>query len=133
MLHTPTNKASFTAPFIPGRITVKVFPTPKCIIPPLKAALGAIVYHCHPVIDTAVEMDPGLMLSLPSFCFAPTLVYACFILITASVGATDPANTYGQYITKDYFGIEHCGLKRHVMTAQLKSLDPTFSCYTTRL
>lgn len=133
VLHTPTNKASFAAPFIPGRIAVKDFPMPANVIPPLQIALGAIVQNCHAVIDTAAEMDPALVLSLPTFCFAPTVLYSLFVLVTILVAATDPANTYGQFLTNDSFRIEQCGLKLRSLTTCLKYLDPTLSCYTTRM
>lgn len=133
VLHTPTNKASFAAPYIPGRIAVKDFPTPANLFPPLRTALGAIIQNCHGVIDTATEMDPALVLGLPAFCFAPTVLYSLFVLVTLMVAATDPANTYGQYLAKERFRIEQCGLKLRSLTASLKSLDPTLSCYTTRM
>jgi hypothetical protein len=133
LLHTPTNKASFAAPFIPGRIPIKDFPTPTNIIPPTKTALIALIHHCHAVINTATEMDPALALSLPSFCFAPTVLYALFVLVTTMVAATDPANTYGQVVAKDNFCIEQCGEKLRRLTAGIKLLDPSMSCYTTRM
>jgi hypothetical protein len=132
VLHTPTNKASFAAPFIPGRIPVKDFPKPTNIIAPLNAALQAIVQHCHAVIHTAADMDPALVLSLPSFCFTPTVLYALYVLVTTMVAATDPANTYGQCLPRECFRIEYCGLKLRHMTVCMLSLDPTMSCYTTR-
>ncbi|KAF2853620.1 hypothetical protein T440DRAFT_312649 [Plenodomus tracheiphilus IPT5] len=134
VLHTPTNKASFSAPFIPGRIAVKDFPTPTNIIPPLQTALVAIVKNCHVVINTATEMDPALVLGLPTFCFAPTLIYSLYVLVTVMVAATSPAvNTYGQFLPPDCFRIEQCGFKLRSLTVGLKSLDPTMSCYTTRI
>ncbi|KAF2728815.1 hypothetical protein EJ04DRAFT_590338 [Polyplosphaeria fusca] len=132
VLHTPTNKASFAAPFIPGRIPVKDFPKPPSITPPLKQALIAIVQHCHAVISTAAEMDPALILSLPSMCFAPNILYALFVLVTAMAAATDPANTYGQCLPKECFRIEECVLKLRIVTASIKALDPMMSCFTTR-
>jgi hypothetical protein len=132
VLHTPTNKASFAAPFIPGRIPVKDFPRPTNIIPPLKSALQAIVQHCHAVIHIAADMDPALVLSLPAFCFTPTVLYALYVLVTTMVAATDPANTYGQCLPRDCFRIEYCGLRLRHMTACMLTLDPTMSCYTTR-
>ncbi|KAI1868862.1 hypothetical protein JX265_006841 [Neoarthrinium moseri] len=133
VLHTPTNKASFAAPFIPSRIAVKDFPRPDNIIAPLQKALGAIVHHCHAVIDIASEMDPALALSLPSFCFAPSVVYSLFVLVNVLVAATDPANTYGRCLMRDSFRVEQCGLKLQGLTARMKDLDPTLSCYATRL
>jgi hypothetical protein len=133
VLHTPTNKATFAAPFIPGRIAVKDFPRPANIISPLRMALEAIVQNCHAVIDTAAEMDPALVLSLPTFCFAPTVLYSLFVLVNVLVAATDPANTYGQHLKKDIFRIEQYSLKLRILTAHVKCLDPTLSCFTTRL
>ncbi|ETS76077.1 hypothetical protein PFICI_11464 [Pestalotiopsis fici W106-1] len=133
VLHTPTNKASFGAPFIPGRIAIRDFPKPVDIIPPLEKALHVLVQQCHAVIDTVAEMDPALVLSLPTFSFAPTVLYALFVLVNAFVAATDPANTYGQCISTKSFRIEHCVLKLGGLTASLKALDPTTSCYTTHL
>ncbi|CAJ2509671.1 Uu.00g146970.m01.CDS01 [Anthostomella pinea] len=100
---------------------------------PLETALGSIVQNCHAVIATAAEMDPALGLSLPTFCLAPTVLYSLFVLVTALVAATDLSNTYGQCLAKDDFRIEQCGPKLRGLTARLKSLDPTSSCYTTRL
>ncbi|KAF2018588.1 hypothetical protein BU24DRAFT_418110 [Aaosphaeria arxii CBS 175.79] len=133
VLHTPTNKPSFAAPFIPGRIPIKDFPKPLVAIPPLQSALEAIVFHCHSVIDTIAEMDPEIAISLPTFCFTPTVVYALFVLVTVLVAGTDPANTYGRFLPTEIFHIEECGLKLRELTAKLKDIDPTMSCYTVRM
>lgn len=133
VLHTPTNKPSFAAPFIPGRIAVKDYPRPTHIIPPLQEALTALLHHCHAAIDRVHRMDPALVLSLPSFCFAPTMLYTSFVLVNLLVASTDPANTYGQYLAKNEFRIEECGLKLRLLTMQMMTLDPTMSCYTTRM
>jgi hypothetical protein len=133
VLHTPTNKATFAAPFIPGRIPVNDFPKPANIISPLEVALRAIVENCHAVIETATQMDPALILSLPSFCFAPNVVYSLFVLVSVLVAATDPANTYGRCLAKESFCIEECGSKLRSLSARLKPMDPTLSCFTTRI
>ncbi|KAF1965703.1 hypothetical protein BU23DRAFT_626947 [Bimuria novae-zelandiae CBS 107.79] len=132
-LHTPTNKPSFVPPFIPGRIPVKYIPKPANIIFPLRTALEALVYHCHGVINTVTEMDPALVLNLPSFSFSPNIVYTLFVLVTTMVAATDPANAYGQCLPKDCFRIEECSVKLRGLAAGMKSLDPTLSCWTTRM
>jgi hypothetical protein len=133
VLHTPTNKATFAAPFIPGRIAVTDFPRPTNIISQLATALGLIVQNCQAVINTAAKMDPSLLLSLPTFCFAPTVLYALYVLIHVLVASTDPASTYSQCLTKDIFYIEQCGMTLRSVTLSMKALDPTMSCYTTRL
>lgn len=133
VLHTPTNKSSFAAPYIPGRIPVEDFPMPANTIPPLRSALEALVHHCQAVIDIATDMDPALVLSLPTFSFAPTVIYSLFVLVTALAASTGPGNTYGQCLTRDTFKIEQCGARLRRLTAGMKTLDPTMSCWTTRL
>lgn len=133
VLHTPTNKSLFAAPFLPGRIPVSDFPKPANIISPAKTALEAITHHCHGVINTAADMSPALVLNLPSFCFAPTVVYALFVLVTVLVASTDPKSTYSQCLAKDQFRIEDCGLTLQNMTVLIKVLDPAMSCWTSRL
>lgn len=133
VLHTRTNKSSFAAPFIPGRIPVKDFPMPIDTIPPLRSALESLVHHCQAVVDTATNMDPALVLSLPTFSFAPTVIYSLFVLVTALAASTSPGNVYGKFLTRDSFHIEQCGVKLRRLTAGMKSLDPTMSCWTTRL
>ncbi|KAL6704482.1 hypothetical protein ACN47E_008111 [Coniothyrium glycines] len=133
LLHTRSNKVSFAAPYIPGRIPIRDFPRPTTLSPLLKTALLALIHNCQAAIKIATEMDPELVLSLPTFCFAPTVLYALFVLVTALVTATDPSNTYGCLLTKHEFSIEECGVKLRALTNCMKVLDPTMSCYTTRL
>jgi len=78
-------------------------------------------------------MDPALVLSLPTFSFAPSVIYSLFVLVTALAASTSPGNAYGQFLTRDRFQIEQCGTKLRRLTAGMKSLDPTMSCWTTRL
>ncbi|USP78084.1 hypothetical protein yc1106_05358 [Curvularia clavata] len=133
VLHTPTNKSLFASPYIPGRIPVKDFPKPAMIISPLKEALQKLVENCHGAIEAAVEMDPAVVVGLPSFCFAPAILHALFVLVTALVATNGPENTYGQCLPKDCFRVEEYGLKLRNLVACMKVLDPTLSCYTTRM
>lgn len=133
VLHTPTNMASFTAPFLPHRIVAKDYPKPVQAIPPLQDALRALAQHCHAAIDTVADMDPALVLSLPAFCFAPSVLYSLFVLVNLLVVSTDPANTYGRYLARGECCIEEYDAKLQRLTMQMKALDPTMSCYTTVL
>lgn len=133
VLHTPTNKAAFVAPYIPGRIPVIDIPSPSSIISPLASALETLVQNCQAVIDTLANMDPALIISLPSFCFAPSVLYSLYVLVTTLVTASYPGNTYGQCLAKERIRLEEYGLKLRVLTGCLKALDPTLSCWTTRM
>lgn len=132
VLHTPTNRSSFAAPFIPGRIPVRDFPAPEHMTPQLKMALKALVGHCHDAVNTVTDMDPALVLVLPTFSFAPIVLYSLYVLITALAASTGPGNTYGECLSRDSFNIEQCASKLRVLTSGMKLLDPTMSCWTTR-
>jgi hypothetical protein len=49
------------------------------------------------------------------------------------VSCTDPASTYQHCLSRHSFRIDECGLKLRTLTAYLKCLDPTLSCWTSRL
>jgi hypothetical protein len=133
VLHTPTNKTSFAAPFIPGRIATKDFPAPGIIIPPLGSALGELIRHCHAVVNTVITIEPAVILSLPFFQFAPTVVYSLYVLDTAFVASTAPGNTHHRVTANKVFGIKACNSKLNSIAVQLRALDPTLSCFTTRM
>ncbi|CAI6334274.1 unnamed protein product [Periconia digitata] len=133
VLHTPTNKFIFAAPYIPMRIPTKDFPKPALCIPPLSHALHALIEHCHAVLDIVSRMDPAVVLELPTFCFAPVVLYTLFVLVTVFVTATDPTNTYGRYLARERFLIEHYGAKMLGLRKEVIESDPMMSCYTTRM
>ncbi|KAF1930725.1 uncharacterized protein M421DRAFT_58092 [Didymella exigua CBS 183.55] len=133
VLHTPTNMASFTAPFLPHRIVAKDYPKPVSVIVPLQDALKTLAQHCHAAIDTVADMDPALLFSLPTFCFAPSVLYSLFVLVNLLIVSTDPASTYGRYLARSECRIEECDAKLQRLTTEMKVLDPTMSCYTTVL
>lgn len=132
ILHTQTNKSSFAAPFIPGRIPVNDLPTTDNVIPQLKSALKTLVEHCHSVVDTATSMDPAVVLALPTCAFAPTALYSLYVLVIALAACTGPGNTYGQVLAKKNFSVEQCTYRLRMLTSSMKALDPTMSCWTTR-
>lgn len=73
------------------------------IIPPLRLALKALVYYCYAVINTTSKIDPTLVISLLTFSFAPTILYALFVLITTLIASTSLGNAYGKCLVRDSF------------------------------
>jgi len=132
---TPTNMASFASPFIPGRIAVHDFARPANPIPPLEASLPMIIQHCHAIVDIAhSELSPSTIVHLPSFCTAPLITYSTYMLACVLVSATgQPGGTYGRYLPREMLQVEKYLGKMRELVARLKVVDPTMSCYTTRI
>ncbi|KAJ1323865.1 transcriptional regulatory protein LEU3 [Microdochium nivale] len=133
---TVTNMSSFTAPFIPGRIAVHDFARPTHPIPPLEAALPAIVTHCHAVVDIAAAeegLGPSTIVHLPSFCTAPLVTYSLYMLVNVLVATTGPRATYARYIPPETLRVGEYLAKLRGLNSRLRVVDPTMSCYTTRI
>lgn len=132
---TPTNMSSFASPFIPGRIAVHDFARPAHPIPPLETSLPLIIQHCHAIVDIAhSELAPSTIVHLPSFCTAPLITYSTYMLSCVLVSATgQPGGTYGLYLPRELLRVDEYLGKLRDLVARLKVVDPTMSCYTTRI
>lgn len=94
VLHTPTNKSSFTAPFLAEKLSVTDFPAP-IITPEHITSLYALLSACHIVIDRFTTLDVSTMIVLPAFLFASRVLYAGFLLAKLYVATSAPNNTFG--------------------------------------
>ena len=84
--------------------------------------------------DVTTIHTAATALGLPTFGVAPLVLHALFVLVTALVAPTSPDNTYGACLAAaDGFRVEQCGRELQRLTAQMRTLDPTLSCWTTRM
>jgi hypothetical protein len=133
VLHTPTNKASFAAPFIPDRISVKDFPAPEASTAIIGEILALIVSSCHAATQHAVDMGPEVVLGMPSFTFSPALIYARFILVNVLVAVSSPGNVYGRYVDPEAVRVQDRAKELAGLVDALKMFDPAMRNWTTRL
>jgi hypothetical protein len=133
VLHTPSNKASFAAPFIPGKISVRDVPMPANVTLEVASFLDTIVENCQLAIREAAAVDPICVLCMPSFCFAPAVAYARFVLINLHVATTCPGNTYGWNVNLEKIQARESIRGLDSLGASLMIIDPTLSTYTTRI
>merc|ERR1712070_312542 len=94
VLHTSSNKQSFTAPFVTERLSVTDFPAPLALSQHADA-LAAIACSAHVLIDVYCNADLSIVLALPGLLFPPRVLYAIYILVKAYIACTALGNTYG--------------------------------------
>lgn len=97
VLHTPTNKATFAAPFLIERLSTTDVSTPAVTqyhfdtVQSLKSA-------CHNLIDAAASFSGWELLALPTLLYAPRIAHAAQTLLRLHVAVTVSGNTYGQIL-----------------------------------
>ncbi|OQN95621.1 hypothetical protein B0A48_18220 [Cryoendolithus antarcticus] len=94
VLHTGTNKQSFAVPYLPHRLFIGGYPTPK-VTSEHVYSLQALKQACHNTIEAACSVSKEDFLALPYFLFAPRIAYAAFILAKIHIAVTAPGNTLG--------------------------------------
>lgn len=133
VLHTATNKILFGSPYLAERIGVHDFARPAQITPTTATALRSLVEACHLAIDIVLEMEPSLILSLPSLCFGPSVSYTLSILIKVFVAVSAPGNTYSQVLTRNALHVREAMSKLVSVKENLLKLDPHMGNWNTRI
>lgn len=97
VLHTPTNKTTFSAPFLLEKLSVTDVPTPT-LTPHHVNSIFALKSACHNLLDIATAFSGSLMITLPSLIYAPRVAHVAGILVKLHIAVTVPGNTYGQIL-----------------------------------
>lgn len=97
VLHTATNKMSFSAPFIAQRISVVDFPSPLVTQEHI-ASIYKIRESVHAVIDLVAAFDNSYLIALPAMYFPGRVAYSIFVLSKLYVALTAPGNTFGAFV-----------------------------------
>ncbi|KXT03590.1 hypothetical protein AC578_9986 [Pseudocercospora eumusae] len=97
VLHTPTNKQTFAAPYIPQNLSLTDFPAPVVGQEHITAVYELVV-ALHGIIDTLVSFDTNTLLALPGLMFASRAAYALYLLAKLYIALTIPSGTLGTII-----------------------------------
>lgn len=105
ILHTPTNKQSFAAPYVSERLSVTDFPAPIALHVHA-TLLHALKDAIHTILNLFTSFD------VKELMFIPTLLnsraaYAQWILVKLYVATTAKGNTYGALIDAQSLEVEH--------------------------
>lgn len=106
VLHTPTNKNSFSAPFIAEKLSVTDFPKPAVKQEHI-TSIAALKTAAHRLIDLYASLDTSTAIVMPAILFAARVLYSLFILVKIYVASTATGNTLGPFIDTQTLQIEH--------------------------
>ena len=122
VLHTPTNKQSFAAPFLIERLSTTDVPTPTLTQHHFDA-VQSLRSACQNLIDTAITFTGPELIALPSLLHAPRIAHAAVTLLRLHIAVTVRGNTYGQILcAEDLRTIEYLD-KCLDMVARTNAID----------
>ncbi|KAI5360767.1 Putative zn(2)-C6 fungal-type DNA-binding domain-containing protein [Septoria linicola] len=122
VLHTATNKSTFSAPFLPERIAAADFACPTVTVDHV-AALYALKDSCQAILDTAANLEPSFMLATSSLFYIPRVLYALLMLAKLYVAVTAPGNTYGAVLSRTELKLQSYFDKLRNLSASMSAVD----------
>lgn len=98
VLQTPTNKATFAAPFMVERLSTIDVPSPILTQGHVNA-VHCLKTACHNLLDTAASFTDSELITLPTSIYAPRIAHTVVALKKLHIAITAPGNTYGQTLS----------------------------------
>ncbi|KAH7305126.1 hypothetical protein BKA65DRAFT_202429 [Rhexocercosporidium sp. MPI-PUGE-AT-0058] len=123
ILHTPTNKRSFAAPYVAERLSLTDFPAP-IVTPDHIPFLYGLRDACHTALNAIIGLDFRDIAFAPMVTFTAKIFYAQWLLIKLYVAVTGPGNTYGAFISAESLQIEHYLEKISGIGDKICAIDP---------
>lgn len=128
VLHTSTNKQSFSAPFLAEKLSVTDFPKPVVTQEHL-TSIAALKTASHTIIDLYTALDLQTAMALPAVQFAARVLYALYILVKIHIASTANGNTFGAFIDTDTLQIDCCIDKIAVSAREIGKVDNSCGQY----
>ena len=105
VLHTPTNKQSFAAPYLVERLSITDFPAPIVVQEHIDS-LYALKTNAHQLLDLFATLDVTTLMALPAFLFVSRVAYANYILVKIYISLTAQGNTFHGFLDPESLKIE---------------------------
>ena len=100
LLHTLTNKQTFSAPFLAERLSMTDFPAPM-VTKEHVASIYALKDACYQLVDLYTGLKAMEAISLPGMLFAARVVYAVYMLMKLYIATSAIGNTYGAVLDRN--------------------------------
>jgi hypothetical protein len=123
VLHTPTNKSTFSAPYIAERISITDFPMPTVAEDHI-SALNELRVAAHGLIDAFLQVDAATSVVLPALLYHCRMAYAMYILVRIYVATTAAGNTYGAFFDPESLDLEQYLRRLVAKGGEVMQIDP---------
>ncbi|KAF2758756.1 hypothetical protein EJ05DRAFT_363421 [Pseudovirgaria hyperparasitica] len=131
VLHTPTNAASFCAPFTAERLSITDFPAPALVTSQHVNSLCVLRDTCQAFSELYIGLPMSTLTSLPPILFAVRHLYSVSILLRVYIACTAIGNTYGAYVDAESLRVDEVLEKNVDLCDKLHQIDP--KCLAARL
>ncbi|CZR65007.1 uncharacterized protein PAC_14907 [Phialocephala subalpina] len=106
ILHTPTNKRSFAAPYVAERLSMSDFPAPL-VTPSDIPFLYGLRDACRAVLNTIMAFEVMEIAPPPLLMLSAKAYYANWLLTKLYIAVTASGNTYGAFINAESLELEN--------------------------
>lgn len=122
VLHTPTNKETFTAPFVADRLSVTDFPS-QAVTEQHITAVYELLSALHCIIDTLCNWSTSELLGQSGLIVSSRATYANYTLLKLYVATVAPGNTLGAVIDPTLLRYEEYSDKLIAAAARISEID----------
>ncbi|SMR46435.1 unnamed protein product [Zymoseptoria tritici ST99CH_1A5] len=123
VLYTPTNKSTFSAPYLPHQLAPEDFAAPLIVTDAHVAALHDLKDACHRALDIALDLGTAVILSLDSMSFIPRILFTLLVLLKLYISVSGPGNTYSEAIDRSDLQVEYYLARMGVLSSELQAGD----------
>lgn len=99
-LQTPTNKASFAAPFLIEKLSIVDVPAPA-ITQGHFEAVRLLKTACHNLLDTASSFTGLEIITLPTMIYGPRIAHTVVVLMKLHIAVTVQGSTYSGILSTE--------------------------------
>ena len=131
VLHTTTNKKTFSAPYVAERLSVTDIPAPSVVTQEHIDAIFALQENAGALLDLYCALDLSTVMALPQIIFVSRVAYTQWILMKLYLATTAPGNTFGSFLNPETLGLDDYLEKVIQLHDQTFQIDPR--CGTTRI
>lgn len=122
LLHTATNKQSFSAPYVVERLSLTDFPA-QTVTQDHITALFELVAAAHSIIEIYSGFDTEALVALPGLLFTSRAAYALYILSKLYIAMTAPGNTLGSVFDCELLMLPEYGQKMVEVGTRIRDID----------
>ncbi|GIZ40678.1 hypothetical protein CKM354_000400600 [Cercospora kikuchii] len=122
VLHTVTNKESFTAPYLAERLSLTDFPTPVVTQDHI-TAVYELTAAVQAVLDIFINYDTKSLVASPSLVYAARAAYALYVLAKLYIAVTAPGNTLGTILDASILALPEYADRLATCGSRIRALD----------
>ncbi|KAM3418729.1 hypothetical protein BST61_g4703 [Cercospora zeina] len=122
VLHTATNKDSFTAPYLAERLSLTDFPAPTVTQDHI-TAVYELTAAVQAVLDIFINLDAKSLVASPSLVYAARAAYALYILAKLYIAVTAPGNTLGTVLDANLLALPDYADRLATCGSRIRAID----------